>query len=83
MNFKTLLEVTEYDIKQLSARYGIPLRTLYNWQTGIRKPPAYIITMIFDIYLLEGGFKDGKTKQGLDEGISADGKGVSKVSKKS
>lgn len=83
MNFKTLLEVTEYDIKQLSARYGIPLRTLYNWQTGIRKPPAYIITMIFDIYLLEGGFKDGKAKQGLDEGISADGKGVSKVSKKS
>lgn len=83
MDFKTLLEVTEYDIKQLSARYGIPLRTLYNWKTGIRRPPAYIITMIFDIFLLEGGFKDGKAKQGLDEGISADGKGVQKACKKS
>lgn len=31
---------------EFAARYHIPLRTIQNWETGMRKPPGYIITLL-------------------------------------
>ena len=32
--------------REFSARYGIPFRTIQNWESGERKPPAYIISLL-------------------------------------
>lgn len=29
-----------------AARYGIPRRTVEDWERGLREPPEYVITMI-------------------------------------
>lgn len=34
--------------KQLSELLDIPLRTIESWETGIRKPPAYVERLIVD-----------------------------------
>ena len=31
---------------EFSARYNIPFRTIQNWETGIRKPPDYVIDLL-------------------------------------
>ncbi len=31
---------------EFAARYNIPFRTIQNWETGIRKPPEYIIDLL-------------------------------------
>ena len=31
---------------EFSARYGIPFRTIQNWESGERKPPVYIISLL-------------------------------------
>ncbi len=31
---------------EFAARYNIPFRTIQNWETGVRKPPAYIIELL-------------------------------------
>ena len=31
---------------EFSERYGIPFRTVQNWETGVRKPPKYIIDLL-------------------------------------
>ena len=31
---------------EFAARYNIPFRTIQNWETGIRKPPEYIINLL-------------------------------------
>lgn len=31
---------------QLSERYGIPVRTLQDWESGRRTPPAYVVTLL-------------------------------------
>ncbi|MBQ5756554.1 MAG: helix-turn-helix domain-containing protein [Erysipelotrichaceae bacterium] len=31
---------------EFAARYGIPFRTVQNWETGLRKPPEYIMTLL-------------------------------------
>lgn len=31
---------------ELSRRYGIPLRTVQDWHSGIRTPPPYVVKMI-------------------------------------
>lgn len=31
---------------EFAARYHIPFRTIQNWETGLRKPPAYIVKML-------------------------------------
>ncbi len=32
--------------KEFAARYHIPLRTIQNWETGVRTPPEYIINLL-------------------------------------
>ena len=31
---------------EFAARYNIPFRTVQNWETGLRKPPEYIINLL-------------------------------------
>ena len=33
---------------EFAARYNIPFRTVQNWETGLRKPPEYIMTLLED-----------------------------------
>ncbi len=32
--------------KEFAARYNIPFRTVQNWETGVRKPPEYIMNLL-------------------------------------
>ncbi|MCF0110322.1 MAG: helix-turn-helix domain-containing protein [Erysipelotrichaceae bacterium] len=31
---------------EFAARYGIPFRTIQNWESGLRKPPEYILSLL-------------------------------------
>ena len=31
---------------EFAARYNIPFRTVQNWETGTRKPPEYIVSLL-------------------------------------
>ena len=31
---------------EFAARYNIPFRTIQNWETGLRKPPEYIVSLL-------------------------------------
>ncbi len=42
MTIRELRELLNETQNGFSARYGIPIRTLQNWEAGIRKPPEYI-----------------------------------------
>lgn len=33
---------------EFAARYHIPFRTIQNWETGVRKPPEYILDLLGD-----------------------------------
>lgn len=38
---------------KFSARFGIPVRTLQQWEQGISAPPEYVVRMMAYIMLLE------------------------------
>lgn len=40
---RTMLGDTQ---SEFAARYGIPFRTVQNWETGMRKPPVYILDLL-------------------------------------
>lgn len=82
MNFADLIKKMGIDIKMLSTRYNIPMRTCYSWIKGERRPPDYLLLILFDIYLL-GGFEHGKEKEGLGIGMGISSEGVPKTSQKS
>lgn len=54
MTFKDLVTNCDIDIKALSAKYNIPMRTIYRWLDGSRRPPEYVLLLIYDNNLLEG-----------------------------
>ena len=31
---------------EFAARYNIPFRTVQNWETGLRRPPEYILDLL-------------------------------------
>ena len=43
---------------KFSAKFGIPVRTLQQWEQGISAPPEYLVRMMAYIMLLEE--KEGK-----------------------
>ena len=57
---------------KFSAKFGIPVRTLQQWEQGISAPPEYLVRMMAYIMLLEenGQIKDEKQEGGKH----ADGK---------
>ena len=40
---RTLLGDTQ---SEFAGRYGIPFRTVQNWETGLRKPPEYMVNLL-------------------------------------
>ena len=51
MDIKEIREYSEMSRAQFSRVYHIPIRTLENWESGVRKCPQYIIDMLFRIVL--------------------------------
>ena len=46
MEIKEMRELLGISRAEFSRRYGIPLRTLENWESGMRTPPPYVITLL-------------------------------------
>jgi len=42
----TIRKKTGLSRAEFSRRYGIPLRTLENWDAGIATPPEYVLTLL-------------------------------------
>lgn len=54
MPVKELRKLARMTQKQFSARLGIPLRTIEDWDSGKRKPPEYVVRLI-EYYLEHEG----------------------------
>jgi putative transcriptional regulator len=54
---KELRKETGLSQSKFSAKFGIPVRTLQQWEQGISAPPDYMIRMMAYIMLLEKGRK--------------------------
>ena len=50
---KELRKKTGLSQSKFSAKFGIPVRTLQQWEQGISAPPEYLIRMMAYIMLLE------------------------------
>ena len=46
MNIRELRRQLGDTQSEFSARYGIPFRTVQNWEAGVRKPPEYILELL-------------------------------------
>ena len=78
MNIKKLRDGTGMSQRQFSAKFGIPLGTLRNWEQGISQPPEYVYQMILsrkdrdvmiNIETLELYFMTDELQQLLVEGV--------------
>lgn len=78
MNIKLLRDGTGMSQRQFSAKFGIPLGTLRNWEQGISQPPEYVYQMIMsrkdrdvmiNIETLELLFLTDELQQLLIEGV--------------
>ena len=49
----TIIDLLHSDPKGVSDKFGIPLKTVYNWCSGSRKPPKYVIIMMLWIIELQ------------------------------
>jgi putative transcriptional regulator len=69
---KELRKKTGLSQSKFSAKFGIPVRTLQQWEQGISAPPEYLVRMMAYIMLLEenGQIKDEESIRGKH----ADGK---------
>lgn len=43
---KELREKTGLSQSKFAAQYGIPVKTLQNWEVNRVKPPAYLVTLL-------------------------------------
>lgn len=46
MTIKEMRELLGISRTEFSRRYGIPLRTLEDWESGKRTPPPYVINLL-------------------------------------
>lgn len=46
MTIKEMRELLGISRAEFSRRYGIPLRTLEDWESGKRTPPPYVINLL-------------------------------------
>lgn len=49
MTVKELCEKHHMSQTALAKRFGIPLRSVQNWCTGLREPPGYLVPMMDEI----------------------------------
>ena len=54
---KQLRKKTGLSQSKFSAKFGIPVRTLQQWEQGISAPPEYLVRMMAYIMLLEERFE--------------------------
>ena len=50
---KELRKKTRLSQSKFSAKFGIPVRTLQQWEQGISAPPEYLVRMMAYIMMLE------------------------------
>lgn len=48
MNIREMRMLLGDTQSQFAARYNIPFRTIQNWETGLRTPPEYIVSLLED-----------------------------------
>lgn len=46
MNVREMRKMLGDSQREFAVRYGIPLRTIQNWETGLRKPPEYMANLL-------------------------------------
>ena len=46
MTIKQLIELSGLSMAKFARFYGIPYRTVQNWEDGKRKPPEYVLTLL-------------------------------------
>lgn len=46
MTFKELREQSGMNMKRFSEYFGIPYRTIQNWEAGVNKCPEYLLDLI-------------------------------------
>ena len=68
----TIIDMLHSDPSGISIKFGIPLRTVYAWCSGARRPPDYLITMMLNIILLERRSSNGNETEELEEGMGTD-----------
>lgn len=78
----TIIEMIKGDPRAISLKFGIPLPTVYNWCSGMRQPPDYVICMMMNIILLERRLKDVKA-DGLESGMGEDPGRIKKAGEES
>ncbi len=69
---KALRKTTGLSQSRFSAKFGIPVRTLQQWEQGISAPPEYLVRMMAYIMLLEENRQINDEEP--DEGKYADNK---------
>lgn len=65
----TIIDMLHSDPVGISTKFGIPIRTVYHWCSGSRRPPEYLITMMLNIILLERRLNNGQNTYRLGEGM--------------
>ena len=83
MTIHEIIDMLHSDPAGISLKFGIPLRTVYNWCSGTRTPPDYTINMMLNIILLERRLNNGYAKEGLEEGMGGHTEGIQEACKKS
>ena len=79
----TIIEMIKGDPKDISLKFGIPLRTVYGWCNGNRQPPDYVICMMMNIILLERRLRDGEETNRLGSRMENDISGIQEACKES
>lgn len=84
INIHAIIDMLRSDPAGISSKFGIPLRTIYGWCNGNRKPPEYVLMMMLNIILLERRLAIYADKEkGLEEGMGSSLKGIQEVGQES
>lgn len=51
--FRTIRTYYGMSQQEISEKFDIPLKTWQSWESGLRKPPQYILMFISKIFTLE------------------------------
>ena len=46
MTIREIRKLTGLSAQKFGDKYGIPMRTIQNWEGGINQPPTYVIKLL-------------------------------------
>lgn len=46
MSIREIRALTGLSQAKFGERYGIPLRTIQDWEAGVRTPPTYVVALL-------------------------------------